>query len=108
MERILDQSMSSTGNSVILGDIGLPTISKAQRDIFKTIRSVRRSNNKLKKNIIRNDNHIKSRNFEFSPSSPLKMTQYDRRKLVPFHNLHKKSYFKTIEHLIQNANNHNP
>ena len=92
--------MTSTGNSVILGDIGLPSLCKGHRDIIKTIRSVRRSNNKLKKNIIHNDNHLKSRNFEFSPSSPIKMTQYDRRKLVPFNNLHKKSYFKTIEHLI--------
>lgn len=43
----------------------------------------------------------------FSPSSPIKeQSQLDEKsKFVPFLNQHNKTYFKTIENMMQNANN---
>jgi hypothetical protein len=67
--------------------------------MFKPIKTLRSSNFKLKNaREVLSDSKVKD--IEFSPSSPIRMTNYDRKKLVPFSNLNKKTYFKTIEHII--------
>jgi hypothetical protein len=36
---------------------------------------------------------------QVSPSSPLKVANYNRNDIVPFKSLNKKTYFKTLEHV---------
>tara|TARA_B110000285_G_scaffold27629_1_gene27264 strand:- start:27 stop:305 length:279 start_codon:yes stop_codon:yes gene_type:complete len=40
-----------------------------------------------------------------SPCSPLKVGGYNRENIIPYGSLNKKTYFKTLEHIIQNTNN---
>lgn len=42
---------------------------------------------------------------QVSPSSPLKVANYNRNDIVPFKSLNKKTYFKTLEHVAQNMTN---
>lgn len=44
---------------------------------------------------------------QFSPSSPIRsLKELDKKHtVVPFLNVHKKTYFKTIENVLQNENN---
>ena len=45
--------------------------------------------------------------FEFSPSSPIKNKSQldDKEKFIPYRTLNQKTYFKTIENVLANANN---
>jgi len=43
--------------------------------------------------------------YNLSPSSPLKVAKFNRKNLVPYQSMNKKTYFKTLEHIIQNSNN---
>ena len=42
---------------------------------------------------------------KLSPSSPLKDRTCDRDQIIPFKHLNKKTYFKTLENIVQNSNN---
>jgi len=40
-----------------------------------------------------------------SPSSPLKNDKLTRDHIIPFKYLNNKTYFKTLEHMLQNKGN---
>ena len=49
--------------------------------------------------------YIEHKLNQVSPSSPLKVANYNRNDIVPFKSLNKKTYFKTLEHVAQNLSN---
>jgi hypothetical protein len=111
--------MSNRNNSIDLGDIGLPPVTLNARHIFKSIRQTRQ-NNGIKLTSLRKSVEVKDSTksihiltpqeldlknkgvdpYNLSPSSPLKHAKFNRRNLVPYQSMNKKTYFKTLEHMI--------